>query len=1755
MKIKRRSSITHNLAKALLLAALYIIASPIFSHAELKLESVYPTLGQMGQDLEVTLIGTGFDANTRISMYLDSCNQRMLVGSVEIPYLAHDVFVLGSYAYVVARDYEGIYGCLEVIDISNPSIPQIEGSVATPSYARGVFVSRSYAYVADDVSGLQVIDISNPQSPQITAYVDTPGSAHGISVSGNYAYVADYTSGLQVIDISDPQSPQIVGSVDTPGSAESVFVYGNYAYVADSYSGLQVIDISNPSSPEIIGSIVMPSASSVIDVFVSGNYAYVVDGYCLQVINISDPENLQHIMFLDTPSVSNSIFVSGSYAYVADGEGGLLVIDISNPLSPQIIGPVDTRGIAYGVFVSESYAYVADFGGGLHVIDISNLPSPQITGSVDTLYGRRVTVSGSYAYVADFNNGLYVIDISDPSSPLIVGSVDTPGYARGLFVSGSYAYVADDVKGLQVIDISNPAEPEITGSVDTACEAWSIFVSGDYAYVADYNSGLQVINISNPTKPEIIVTVDTSGEAWSIFVSGDYAYVGSFDFSHDYYGGLEVIDISNPSSPQIKGSVGTPGWAWDVFVSGSYAYVADFDYGLQVIDISDPEIPEIIESAAYLGKAYDVLVSGTYAYLAHSTGIYMIDITNPSNPLIIGSVDTPGFGYGISVSGGYAYVAEGDAVYGLNIVPLPVEIIPATVNSPASISVILPSPLLAGIYNLRVFNETENSELLGAVSFTGDTNTLKSKAIIVAGGGPEASGGTMWEETKVSANKAYDALILQGYQHDSIYYISEDTLNEYIDSSSYETFLSDLHSSITEWAADASQLLIYFVDHGLEDEFILHEDSDTTLTLTTQELDSWLDELQETMNGPVTFIYDACQSGSFISKMQPPEGKDRIVITGASYEPAYFLENGEGSFSFHFWDKTILNRGNIGDAFLYAKDSMQSYQSATIEANWDSEGNTNESEDISIAEDMTIQRGGYAYIGVHPFITSVSDPQILSSGTSATIWASGVIDSENVSALIIPPDINPETSDIPITDLDMVELTDPDGDHTYEGVYDGFDTEGTYVVVIKSKATRELYSYVSKTITTYNIYSPPMCTSVTKSSGIQNIEPDGHEEDDTYSQAGIIILNDDEPQAHNFHDIGDEDWVKFYGISGQIYKIKAGNVSVVCDPIIKVFDNDGTTLLAGPINNGGEGEDESLEWICPKEGLYYVEITNTSSNYGENVRYELKVYRPIAGIPGWLTGIVMNFSGQMIRNAVIKSSVSNGTAITNSMGYYEISLPSGTYTITSGASGYEQKSATGVVISAQGKTTQNFVLYRLIDTDDDGLLDDIEALLGTDPYDADTDDDGMPDGWEVDYGLNPLIDDASDDPDHDGYTNLQEYNGNGDPNDPNTPSYVAMPMVDAGWAHTVGLNFNSTAVAVGYNYDVQCNVNVSAWIDIVQVAAGGPFTVGLKSDGTVIDIIDISGWSDIVQVEIEQFHVIGLKSDGTVVADGYNAYGQCDVSGWSDIVQVAAGCSNTVGLKSDGIVVAVGDNGYGQCNVSGWSDIVQVAAGCSNTVGLKSDGIVVAVGDNGYGQCNVSGWSDIVQVAAGCSNTVGLKSDGIVVAVGDNGYGQCNVSGWSDIVQVAAGRGHTVGLKSDGTVVAVGDNEYGQCNVSGWDLGAAQLLYDYDKDYDNIYDYWEYKYFGDTSRDGTDDYDSDELTNLEEYENGTDPTKTDTDEDGMPDGWEVTYGLNPLIDDASDDPDHDGYTNLQEYREGGDPNNSATPFPWEMFYPAFTGKK
>lgn len=55
-------------------------------------------------------------------------------------------------------------------------------------------------------------------------------------------------------------------------------------------------------------------------------------------------------------------------------------------------------------------------------------------------------------------------------------------------------------------------------------------------------------------------------------------------------------------------------------------------------------------------------------------------------------------------------------------------------------------------------------------------------------------------------------------------------------------------------------------------------------------------------------------------------------------------------------------------------------------------------------------------------------------------------------------------------------------------------------------------------------------------------------------------------------------------------------------------------------------------------------------------------------------------------------------------------------------------------------------------------------------------------------------------------------------------------------------------------------------------------------------------------------------------------------------------------------------------------------------------------------------------------------------------------------------------------------------------------------------------------------------------------TNPDTDNDGLPDAWETTYGLSIGINDANADADGDGLSNLQEFQLGTHPKSGTSFF-------------
>ncbi|RYD42284.1 MAG: LamG domain-containing protein, partial [Verrucomicrobiaceae bacterium] len=113
---------------------------------------------------------------------------------------------------------------------------------------------------------------------------------------------------------------------------------------------------------------------------------------------------------------------------------------------------------------------------------------------------------------------------------------------------------------------------------------------------------------------------------------------------------------------------------------------------------------------------------------------------------------------------------------------------------------------------------------------------------------------------------------------------------------------------------------------------------------------------------------------------------------------------------------------------------------------------------------------------------------------------------------------------------------------------------------------------------------------------------------------------------------------------------------------------------------------------------------------------------------------------------------------------------------------------------------------------------------------------------------------------------------------------------------------------------------------------------------------------------------------------------------------------------------------------------------------------------------------------------------------------------------------------------------------------ASQFIFfeDGDTDNDGLPDGWERLHFGNLSQTGSGDYDTDGHTNLAEFNAGSNPNDFgsvpgDIDGDGLNDEWEL-LNFDNLSHSGYEDPDQDFNTNEEEETAGTDPN-SKNSFP------------
>ena len=429
------------------------------------------------------------------------------------------------------------------------------------------------------------------------------------------------------------------------------------------------------------------------------------------------------------------------------------------------------------------------------------------------------------------------------------------------------------------------------------------------------------------------------------------------------------------------------------------------------------------------------------------------------------------------------------------------------------------------------------------------------------------------------------------------------------------------------------------------------------------------------------------------------------------------------------------------------------------------------------------------------------------------------------------------------------------------------------------------------------------------------------------------------------------------------------------------------------------------------------------------------------------------------------------------------------------------------------------------DTDSDGLNDSYEVDLNTNTQLDDTDGDSLLDKWEVTYRSAPGVDptiavssmELASDTDMDGLSLLEEYDENTNPGAEDTDG----DGLPDGWEVT---------------YD-----DVSG-VDPLDMAMDDVLTSDTDMDGlslleegkantnSTLNDTDRDGLLD--KWEVTYSTAPGVNA--TMAANSTELASDTDKDG---LTLTEEGKANTNPMFNDTDKDGLLDK---------WEVTYSTVPGVNATMTANSTELAYDTDDDG-----------LTLLEEGRANTNPMLNDSDSDGLLDK---------WEVTYSTAPGVNATMEVNS--TELASDTDKDGLTLLEEFKANTNPMFNDTDSD--GLLDKWEVTY---STAPGVDpvvtisasdlfsDADNDSLTLLEEFKANTNPASNDTDRDGLPDAWEVTYsnvsGVDPLVaateTELDTDTDGDGLNLTEEFKANTNPASNDTdgdglPDAWEVTY-------
>ncbi|MHA1474671.1 MAG: LVIVD repeat-containing protein [Promethearchaeota archaeon] len=325
--------------------------------------------------------------------------------------------------------------------------------------------------------------------------------AHDIKLENDENIILNNLNRGEITPLKSSSPYLISNFTDGIGYAQGVFIQDDVLFLSDSANGsMTTLDISNPAEPKYLDWF--QSAETITSgAFVEENIAYLPSNFGLEILDISDPNNIDWIsMYFDEIGGSTyDIVVNEDIAYISRINDGFEVINVSNPYIPEKINQIE--GYFLVLDVKENFAYVTQDLVSVSVIDITDP-----TNSTGTFKATKILELGDIAciisdgdimYVVEPTEGLFAYDITNPINPVYITSLDLGEDYGGkkMFIENDIAYITTMNGGVKIINVSDPYNlEEMDGYIGNGGIGNDIIVRDGIIYLSDGADGLEIIN-------------------------------------------------------------------------------------------------------------------------------------------------------------------------------------------------------------------------------------------------------------------------------------------------------------------------------------------------------------------------------------------------------------------------------------------------------------------------------------------------------------------------------------------------------------------------------------------------------------------------------------------------------------------------------------------------------------------------------------------------------------------------------------------------------------------------------------------------------------------------------------------------------------------------------------------------------------------------------------------------------------------------------------------------------------------------------------------------------------------------------------------------------------------------------------------------------------------------------------------------------------------------------------------------------------